>query len=75
MMKVVNTTVSTSGYASPAMKVSQNGGMILAESDHFTTTGKDSHGAYVNGDVTLTNSVNAQNTKADRCPQQQYAFP
>lgn len=65
MMKVVNTTVSTSGYASPAMKVSQNGGMILAESSHFTTTGKDSHGAYVNGDVTLTNSsVNAQNTKA-----------
>ena len=65
MMKLAGTTASTTGYGSPAIKVSKNGGIILAENSHFTTTGQESHGVYSSGDVTLTGStVNAQATKA-----------
>lgn len=65
MMKVKNSTLTTTGYGSPALKVAKNGGIILAEDSQFTTTGPDSHGVYTAGDVTITNGfVVAQATKA-----------
>ena len=65
MMKLSGSTVSTAGYGSPAIKVSKNGGILLAENSSFTTTGQESHGVYTNGDVTVTNgTVNAKATKA-----------
>lgn len=65
MMKVKDTTATTAGYGSPAVKVSKNGGIVLVENSQLTTTGQNAHGVYTNGDVTLTDStVNAQNTKA-----------
>lgn len=65
MMKLSGTQAVTSGYASPAIRVSKNGGIFIAENSQFTTSGQDSHGVYTMGDVTLTEStVTARATKA-----------
>ncbi len=65
MMKVQNSTVSTKGDQSPAIKIAKNGGMILTEDSTFVTSGLNSHGIVSNGNVTITGgSVKAEQTKA-----------
>lgn len=64
-MKLANTTGTTKGNGSPALLVSAKDGIILAENSNFVTEGKDSHGIYSNGNVTVVGgSVNAKQTKA-----------
>ena len=65
MMKVENSTVSTTGDSSPAIMIADGGGILIADGGSFTTSGAMSQGIYSKGDVTVTNaSVNALNAKA-----------
>ncbi|MUU08556.1 MAG: hypothetical protein EP148_01385 [Dialister invisus] len=65
MMKVENSTVSTTGDSSPAIMIADGGGILIADGGSFTTSGAMSQGIYSKGDVTITNaSVNALNAKA-----------
>ena len=65
MMKVQNSTISTKGDQSPAIKIAKNGGMILTEDSTFVTSGLNSQGIVSNGNVTITGgSVKAEQTKA-----------
>ena len=65
MMKTSNTAVSTSGNHSPAIRIAEGGGILIAEGGSFTTTGTQSHGIYSKGDVTVENAtVKAEKSKA-----------